>query len=137
LNISLPRQLTHAEWAKIIDAFWTAVQSLLPEPFAADQYPADWVLFKGTGVNVMHRILADCIQAIVQRGGRLSDPEEYTTLLDNLPDLEGVTENGSVTASEFWRSSSAASTYTGRYGSDLLVQRIRDLIAQSSNAVTV
>jgi hypothetical protein len=43
--------------------------------------------------------------------GAASDPREDEALLDNLPDLNGA---------EFWRSSSAASTFTGRYGGDLL-----------------
>jgi hypothetical protein len=101
------------------------------------------VLFKAAGVNVMHRVLADCLPIIIQRGGRLSDPDHYEQLLADLPQLSGIVidpttgEERTIDGAEFWRSASAASQYTGRYGADRLVGMIRGLIAKSNQAVTV
>ena len=139
----MPRQLTSAEWAQIIDAFWEAVARLLPQPFDPAEHPGDWVLFKATGVNAMHRVLADCLPIIVQRGGRLADPAQYEQLLADLPTLSGVAidphtgDERQVDGAEFWRSASIASQYTGRYGTDRLVGMIRGLIAKTSGAVAI
>lgn len=138
----LPRELEPAEWARVIDAFWAAIAEILPTPFDTTEQPGGWVLFKSTGVNVMHRVLADCVTIVVQRRGRLSDRGEYVAILQELPSLSGElidTETGEtryVDGSEFWRSSSVASQYTGRYGADRLVGMIRGLIAKAE-AVTV
>ena len=138
----LPRELSPAEWARVIDAYWTAVEKVLPTPFDSTEQPGNWVLFKSTGVNVMHRVLADCVTIVVQRGGRLSDPDQYESILEELPELRGElidSETGEariVDGAEFWRSSSVASQYTGRYGADRLVGMIRGLIAKAET-VTV
>jgi hypothetical protein len=55
----MPRELSPAEWALIIDAFWEAIARLLPTPFDPTEQPGDWVILKATGVNTMHRVLAD------------------------------------------------------------------------------
>jgi DGQHR domain-containing protein len=138
----LPRELSPGEWARVIDAFWAAVEEVLSTPFDPTEQPGNWVLFKSTGVNVMHRVLADCVTIVVQRGGRLSDPDEYVAILQELPELRGelidseTGETNSIAGSEFWRSSSVASQYTGRYGADRLVGMIRGLIAKAET-VTV
>lgn len=139
----MPRQLTPGEWAKIIDAFWEAIARLLPQPFDSTEQPGDWVLFKATGVNTMHRVLADCLPIIVQRGGRLADPAQYEHLLADLPSLSGMAidpvsgNERQVSGAEFWRSASIASQYTGRYGTDRLVGMIRGLIAKTTGAVSI
>jgi DGQHR domain-containing protein len=139
----MPRELSPEEWALIIDAFWEAIARLLPTPFDPTEPPGDWVLFKATGVNTMHRVLADCLPIIIQRGARLADPEQYEQLLADLPTLFGMTvdldtgEERKVDGSEFWRSASVASQYTGRYGTDRLVGMIRGLIAKTNTAVAV
>lgn len=143
ISAQIPRTLTADEWARIIDALWTAVERLLPTPFDPMEQPGDWVLFKAAGVNVMHRVLADCLPIIIQRGGRLSDPDHYEQLLADLPQLSGMVidpttgEERTIDGAEFWRSASAASQYTGRYGADRLVGMIRGLVAKSNQAVTV
>ena len=37
----------------------------------------------------MHRVLADCTTIVVQRGGRLSDRNQYGDILQELPQLGG------------------------------------------------
>jgi DGQHR domain-containing protein len=139
----MPRELTPDEWARVIDAFWEAIARLLPTPFDPTEHPGDWVLFKATGVNTMHRVLADCLPVVIQRGVKLSDPEQYEQLLADLPTLFGMDvdhdtgEERKIDGAEFWRSSSIASQYTGRYGTDRLVGMIRGLIARTNTAVTV
>jgi hypothetical protein len=139
----MPRPLIPDEWARVIDAFWEAIARLLPRPFDPTEQPGDWVLFKATGVNTMHRVLADCLPIIIQRGTRLADPEQYEHLLADLPSLSGIDidpETGNdrqVDGAEFWRSASIASQYTGRYGTDRLVGMIRSLIAKTNKVVTV
>jgi DGQHR domain-containing protein len=139
----MPRQLSPEEWALIIDAFWEAIGRLLPTPFDSTEHPGDWVLFKATGVNTMHRVLADCLPIIIQRGARLADPDQYEQLLADLPTLFGMDidpdtgEERKVDGAEFWRSASIASQYTGRYGTDRLVGMIRGLIAKTNTAVAV
>jgi DGQHR domain-containing protein len=139
----MPRELTPDEWARIVDAFWEAVSRLLPQPFDPVEHPGDWVLFKATGVNTMHRVLADCLPIIIQRGGRLADVAQYEQLLADLPTLSGVAidpntgEERHIDGAEFWRSASIASQYTGRYGTDRLVGMIRGLISKASGAVNV
>jgi DGQHR domain-containing protein len=136
------RDLSPEEWARVIDAFWEAISRLLPTPFDATEQPGNWVLFKATGVNTMHRVLADCLPIMIQRGARLADPDEYEKLLTDLPSLVGPiadSETGErqVYGAEFWRSGSVASQYTGRYGTDRLVGMIRGLIAKAQNDVLV
>ena len=139
----MPRELSPDEWARIIDAFWEAIAQLLPTPFDPTEQPGDWVLFKATGLNTMHRVLADCLPIVIQRGARLSDPEQYQQLLADLPTLSGLGvdpntgEDHEVNGSEFWRSASIASQFTGRYGNDRLVGLIRGLITKTSQSVTV
>jgi DGQHR domain-containing protein len=139
----MPRELSPDEWARIIDAYWEAVARLLPTPFDPTEQPGDWVLFKATGVNTMHRVLADCLPIIIQRGARLADPDQYEQLLADLPTLFGMAvdpdtgEEQKVDGAEFWRSASVASQYTGRYGTDRLVGMIRGLIAKTNAAVAV
>jgi DGQHR domain-containing protein len=139
----MPRELSPDEWARIIDAFWEAIARLLPQPFDPTEQPGDWVLLKATGVNTMHRVLADCLPIIIQRGTRLADPDQYEQLLADLPTLFGMAvdpdtgEESKVDGAEFWRSASIASQYTGRYGTDRLVGMIRGLIAKTNTAVAV
>ena len=139
----MPRELSPDEWARVIDAFWEAIASLLPQPFDPTEQPGDWVLLKATGVNTMHRVLADCLPIIIQRGARLSDPDQYRQLLADLPTLAGIRldphtgDERQIDGAEFWRSASIASQYTGRYGTDRLVGMIRGLIAKTNKAVTV
>jgi DGQHR domain-containing protein len=139
----MPRTLNPDEWARVIDAFWEAVSRLLPQPFEPTEQPGDWVLFKATGVNAMHRVLADCLPIIIQRGARLADPDQYEQLLADLPTLSGIGidpytgDERQVDGAEFWRSASIASQYTGRYGTDRLVGMIRGLIAKTSKTITV
>lgn len=139
----MPRDLSPDEWARIIDAFWEAIGRLLPTPFDLTEQPGDWVLLKATGVNTMHRVLADCLPIMIQRGARLADPDQYELLLADLPALAGIGidpatgEERQIDGSEFWRSASIASQYTGRYGTDRLVGMIRGLIAKAQSGVTI
>ena len=139
----MPRTLSPDEWARVIDAFWEAIARLLPQPFDPTEQPGDWVLFKATGVNTMHRVLADCLPIVIQRATRLADPDQYEHLLVDLPTLSGIGidpstgEERQIDGAGFWRSSSIASQFTGRYGTDRLVGMIRGLITKTNNAVTV
>lgn len=139
----MPRELSPEDWARIIDAFWEAIARLLPMPFDPTEQPGDWVLFKATGVNTMHRVLADCLPIMIQRGARLADPDQYEKLLADLPTLVGngidpaTGEERQIDGAEFWRSGSVASQYTGRYGTDRLVGMIRGLIAKAQSEVEV
>jgi DGQHR domain-containing protein len=139
----MPRDLSPEEWARIIDAFWEAITRLLPTPFDPTERPGDWVLFKATGLNTMHRVLADCLPIMIQRGARLADPDQYEKLLADLPTLVGngidpaTGEERQIDGAEFWRSGSVASQYTGRYGTDRLVGMIRGLIAKAQSEVEV
>jgi DGQHR domain-containing protein len=142
-SAQMPRELSPDEWGRIIDAFWEAIANLLPQPFDPTEQPGDWVLLKATGVNTMHRVLADCLPIVIQRGARLSDPQQYEQLLADLPTLAGIGtdpqtgDDSQISGAEFWRSASIASQYTGRYGTDRLVGKIRGLIAKTNKAVTV
>ncbi len=139
----MPRQLSPEEWARVIDAFWEAVSRLLPQPFDVTEQPGNWVLLKATGVNTMHRVLADCLPIVIQRGAKLADPDQYERLLADLPTLSGVGidsntgQESQIDGAEFWRSASIASQYTGRYGTDRLVGMIRGLIAKTNKDVEV
>lgn len=139
----MPRDLSPEEWARVIDAFWEAIARLLPGPFDPTEQPGNWVLFKTTGVNTMHRVLADCLPIMIQRGARLADPDQYEKLLIDLPTLVGPTldsETGrerQVDGAEFWRSGSVASQYTGSYGTNRLVGMIRGLITKTQGDVAV
>ncbi|MET9595676.1 DGQHR domain-containing protein [Streptomyces sp. NPDC006516] len=139
----MPRELSPQEWALIIDAFWEAVARMLPTPFDPTEQPGDWVLLKTTGVTTMHRVLADCLPIVIQRGARLSDVDQYEQLLADLPTLAGIVidpdtgEERQVDGAEFWRSASSASQYTGRYGTDRLVGMIRGLVSKTNSAITV
>ena len=143
LSAPMPRDLSPEEWGRVIDAFWEAIARLLPAPFDATEQPGDWVLFKATGVNTMHRVLADCLPIMIQRGARLADPDQYEVLLGDLPSLFGIGidpatgEERQIDGAEFWRSGSVASQYTGRYGTDRLVGMIRGLIAKTQSEVAV
>ena len=114
-SAQVPRTLAPDEWARIIDACWAAIEMLLPKPFDPTEQPGNWVLFKATGVNVVHRILADCLPIIIQRSARLADEDQYKQLLADLPSLSGIGidpvtgDERQIDGAEFWRSSSIAS----------------------------
>ena len=115
---------------KILEAFWRAVNQLLPEAF---ENPAAYSLLKANpGVLVMHGLLVSAIEYVRSQGQSVIETESYfNTMKEVFDELEGETITGEpVRGSDFWRSGSAgaAGAYSGHGGRRLLLAKLKAYI---------
>jgi len=125
--------------AAIVDAYWKAIARVLPEPFARENSPKDFVIQKGPGAIALHRVLPQVIEVMRARGNGLADVDSYVDIMKELPNLSGqiTREDGSVetvTGSAFWRSGpdGIASGFTGDAGRKRLGVMIQALLPRPS-----
>jgi DGQHR domain-containing protein len=118
LDMPQLKRASAADVAVIINAYWTGVQQVMPEPF---EQPSDYVLQKGNGAVALHRVLPQVVEVVRSRGGRLGQPEGYAEALKDLPTLEGeAVDNKGVasnrTGADYWLVGSVASAFSGDAG---------------------
>jgi DGQHR domain-containing protein len=128
--------------AKILDAYWTGISQVLPQPFAVASDPKKWVIQKGPGAIAMHRVLPQIIEVLRAKGERLADPNAYADVLKELPTLSGeiVYEDGTsadVSGADFWRAGpeGVASQWTGDAGRKRLAVRVQALLPKPSEVL--
>jgi DGQHR domain-containing protein len=126
--------------ASIINAYWTGISRVLPEPFEQD--PTDFVIQKGQGMVALHRVLPQVIEVIRAHGQRLGDPEPYAEVMQDLPTLSGEAIGGdgetvTRTGAEFWRVGSVASAFGGDAGRRRLGLLIQTKIPIPADTITL
>lgn len=126
--------------AKIVDAYWKGIATVLPEPFDPGNSPKNWVIQKGPGAIALHRVLPQVIEVMRARGAGLAEVDGYAQVMARLPTLTGqsMTEDGEtkdVTGADFWKSGSegVASTFTGDAGRKRLAVMIQVLLPRPSS----
>ncbi|MBE8520723.1 DGQHR domain-containing protein [Amycolatopsis sp. H6(2020)] len=118
LDMPTLKRATAADIAVVINAYWSGIQQVMPEPF--DQ-ATDFVLQKGSGAVALHRVLPQVVEVVRSRGGRLGQPDGYASVMKDLPTLEGevVDNDGQLSTrsgAEYWRVGSVASGFSGDAG---------------------
>jgi DGQHR domain-containing protein len=127
--------------ATIVNAYWTGVAKVLPEPFQED--PNDYVIQKGQGTVALHRVLPQVIEVIRANGSsKLGDPDGYAEVLENLPTLTGdaVDKDGQIvthSGAEFWKVGSVASGFSGDAGRRRLGLLIQSKIPAPSDTISL
>lgn len=135
LELPLLVKAEPADIANIVNAYWTGIAEVLPEPFDWTQSPKEFFIQKGTGVVALHSVMPEAIEVLRARGDRLADSKAYAKVMERLPDLkaEVLDEDGvayAVEGGDFWRSgiSGVASQFNGDAGRKRLGVTIRYLM---------
>lgn len=118
LDMPQLKRAVAADVAVVINAYWTGIQKVLPEPF---ERPSEFVLQKGSGAVALHRVLPQVVEVVRSRGGRLGQPDGYAEVMKDLPTLEGevVDNDGQIAnraGADYWRVASVASAFSGDAG---------------------
>jgi DGQHR domain-containing protein len=110
---------------QIIDAYWRAIQRILPKAF---EDPAKFSIQKGIGVDAMHAVLPNILDQVRTAGNSIFEPESYQDLVSQaLLSIEAPNGEGNVvTAEDFWRTGrrGAAGTYSSAAGRRRLAELI-------------
>src|SRR5690606_32923088 len=75
--------------AQVLNAYWSGIARVIPDPFDLDRNPKDWVIQKGPGAISLHAVFPTVAEVLRSRGDRLGDPSAYADVLSRLPELEG------------------------------------------------
>ena len=126
--------------ASILNAYWTGISRVLPEPF--DGSPNDYVIQKGQGAVALHRVLPQVIELLRAKGMRLGDPDAYAQVMTDLPHLSGefVEPDGTVvprSGEDFWKVGSVASGFSGDAGRRRLGILIQTLLPKPSDEIAL
>lgn len=118
--------ITQQNQLKILDAFWQAIQRVIPEAFTS---PESYVVQKGIGVMVMHALVIATIEYVKSKGKSVIDPDSYVgALADVLRDLEGDTASGEIAVgADFWKAGTegAAGSFSSNAGRRVLVAKMK------------
>jgi hypothetical protein len=118
--------ITQQNQLKILDAFWQAIQRVIPEAF---EEPQSYVLQKGVGVMVMHSLVIATIEYVKSKGKSVIDPDSYVEPLAGvLDDLQGDTASGEpAEGADFWKAGTegAAGSFSSNAGRRVLVAKMR------------
>jgi DGQHR domain-containing protein len=116
---------------RVLDAYWAGIRSILREAF---DRPTEFTIQKGIGVVVLHAILPEVLEVVRDRGLSPTDPDTYSSLLDDtLMELEGENpDSETVNGLEFWAGlpEGAAGTYSSSAGRRLLIAKLRSRLPQ-------
>lgn len=131
--------------AQVLDAYWKGIARVLPEPFADDTSPKEWVIQKGPGCYTLHRALPRVIEVVRARGRRLGDVAAYAEVMYGLTKLKGeitdeeTGERLEVSGADFWRAGSrgVAGAYTGEAGRKHLFLMIQALLPKPSEEIAL
>jgi DGQHR domain-containing protein len=131
--------------AQVLNAYWQGIAKVLPEPFAQDTSPKDWVVQKGPGASALHRALPGVIEVIRARGRRLGDADAYAQAMARLVELTGeITNEDSgqrvqVSGSDFWRAGGkgVAGAYSGEAGRRHLFLMLQALLPKPAEEIAL
>lgn len=122
---------TNEERAKMLHAYWVAVERVVPDAFES---PKKYTLQKGQGANILHGIYPAILDSV--RSGTTENPnaQSYEPYLKAvLLDMSGTNSAGDLVAGqEFWRSGryGVIANYSGRGQQQLIgimIDRLREL----------
>ena len=131
LDMPLMTKAEPSKIAQLLNAYWSGIAQVLPEPFDPANNPKDYAIQKGQGTIALHRVLPQVIEVIRARGKSLADPDAYADVMKDLPKLSGeiMTDTGPqpVEGAEFWLTGSAgaASQFSGDAGRKRLSVLVR------------
>jgi hypothetical protein len=119
--------------AKILEAYWEGIASVIPEPFGLKAGVAPdasgYAIQKSTGVMIMHQLLIPTLELLRSQGKSVVESDSYAEVLqDPLMDLEGDTGEGDVArGADFWLSGThgAAGSFSSNAGRRVLAARLR------------
>ena len=116
---------------KILDAFWNALQIVLPDCF---EDPSKYALQRAVGVSVMHAILSSLYIKMIMNNYDVHSPEdwsEYLAPLRKLKDKNRLETPYDVEGSDFWLrgSEGAAGKYSSGAGKQNLVNMLKGLLS--------
>jgi DGQHR domain-containing protein len=141
LDMPLMAKADPAKIAQLLNAYWTGVADVLPEPFDPANNPKDYAIQKGQGTIALHRVLPQVIEVVRAKGDSLADSKAYAEAMKDLPKLSGeiMTHDGPVpvTGAQFWLSGSqgVASQFSGDAGRKRLSVHVRALIPRPAEGL--
>lgn len=129
--------------AQVLDSYWKGIKKALPEPFAPDTSPKHWVIQKGLGVVVLHRVLPKVIEVMRARKHRLGDVEAYAEIMQGLNNLSGSAYDEKtgqpilVSGPDFWRvgAKGVAGAFTGESGRKRLFLMVQVELPQPTQEI--
>lgn len=144
LDMPLLAKADPAKIAQLLNAYWTGIRQVLPEPFDPKLNPKDYAIQKGQGTTALHRVLPQAIEVIRSKGLNLGDPDLYAEVMKDLPNLSGeiITQDGNteeVTGADFWKTGSegVASQFSGDAGRKRLSVHIRNLMPRPADELVL
>ena len=118
--------ITTPNQVAVIDAYWRGIRAVLPECF---EEPERFTIQKALGVQVLHTLLVNVLEAVKSTGRSVTDPDVYAEAMKQpLLDLEGETRDGDpARGPDFWLAGpdGAAGQYASNAGRRVLMARIR------------
>lgn len=139
LDMPLLKRAEPETVAELINAYWTGISQVLPEPF--DGNPEGYVIQKGQGTTALHRVLPQVIEVVRASGDKLGDPVSYAKVLVRLPQLAGnaVVDGQQVEyeGAKFWEVGSVASGFSGDAGRRRLGLLIQSLLPAPSDTLSL
>jgi len=141
LDMPLMTKAEPVKIAQLLNAYWTGIAQVLPEPFDLANSPKDYAIQKGQGTIALHRVLPQIIEVLRAHGKSLADAAAYAEAMQGLPNLTGeiITTDGPepVTGADFWLSGprGAASQFSGDAGRKRLSVMIRALLPRPAEGL--
>jgi DGQHR domain-containing protein len=139
LDMPLLKRAEPETIAELINAYWTGISQVLPEPF--DGNPESYVIQKGQGTTALHRVLPQVIEVVRANNDKLGSPESYAKVLTRLPQLRGTAvvdgQQEERDGAEFWEVGSVASGFSGDAGRRRLGLLIQSLLPAPSDTLTL
>lgn len=141
LDMPLMAKAEPIKIAQLLNAYWTGIAQVLPEPFDPANKPKDYAIQKGQGTIALHRVLPQVIEVVRAKGSSLADPNAYAEVMQDLPELSGeiTTEEGPspVNGAQYWLSGAegVASQFSGDAGRKRLSVYIRALIPRPAEGL--
>ena len=118
--------ITTPNQVAVIDAYWRGIRTVLPECF---DEPERFTIQKSLGVQVLHTLLVNVLEAVKSTGRSVTDPDVFADALRQpLLILEGETRDGDpARGPDFWLAGpdGAAGQYASNAGRRVLMARIR------------
>lgn len=119
-------QITTPNQLKVLAAYWSGIQMVIPEPFAK---PGEYALHKGLGAMVMHSFLLSVLEHVRAMGRSVIETQPYADVLEPvLQEIEGDTTEGDMArGADFWRAGGegSAGSYSSSAGRRVLTAKLR------------
>lgn len=118
-------QISTENKAKILEAYWEGINTVIPDPF---REPGEYAIQKSSGVMIMHGLLVSVIELLRSRGLSVIEAESYAAVLEEpLLNLEGDNAEGETSRGpDFWLAGvrGAAGSFSSNAGRRVLRSRL-------------